>query len=116
MPSDLWRFLPLAVFLTCLAEMVLLPTRFFLVSAISILLSNQAEDTCGAATNRLCSSLLSATPLAKLKPLTTMRVALAAGSYSRMRPVEARSMMSSTAASNVPPHCAGPKRADASLK
>ncbi len=35
-PSDLWRFLPLAVFLTCLAEIVLLPTRFFFDSAISI--------------------------------------------------------------------------------
>jgi hypothetical protein len=46
-PSDLWRFLPLAVFLTCLAEMVLLPTRFFFASAISILLSKEAEDTCG---------------------------------------------------------------------
>ena len=45
MPSDLWRFLPLAVFLTCLAEMVLLPTRFFFASAISILLSKEAEDT-----------------------------------------------------------------------
>jgi hypothetical protein len=44
-PSDLWRFLPLAVFLTCLAEMVLLPTRFFFASAISILLSREAEDT-----------------------------------------------------------------------
>ncbi|MEO7339141.1 MAG: hypothetical protein ABIV63_21405, partial [Caldimonas sp.] len=31
-PSDLWRFLPLAVFLTCFAEMVLLPTRFFFAS------------------------------------------------------------------------------------
>jgi len=38
-PSDLRRFLPLAVFLTCLAEMVFLPTRFFFDSAISILLS-----------------------------------------------------------------------------
>ena len=38
-PSDLRRFLPLAVFLTCLAEMVFLPTRFFFASAISILLS-----------------------------------------------------------------------------
>jgi hypothetical protein len=38
-PSDLRRFLPLAVFLTCLAEMVLLPTRFFFASAISSLLS-----------------------------------------------------------------------------
>ena len=37
-PSDLWRFLPLDVFLTCLAEMVLLPTRFFFDSAISIFL------------------------------------------------------------------------------
>ena len=46
-PSDLWRFLPLAVFLTCLAEMVLLPTRFFFASAISILLSKEVEDTCG---------------------------------------------------------------------
>jgi hypothetical protein len=46
-PSDLRRFLPLAVFLTCLAEMVLLPTRFFFASAISILLSEEAEDTCG---------------------------------------------------------------------
>ena len=46
-PSDLWRFLPLAVFLTCLAEMVLLPTRFFLASAILILLSKEVEDTCG---------------------------------------------------------------------
>ena len=35
-PSDLRRFLPLAVFLTCLAEMVFLPTRFFFDSAISI--------------------------------------------------------------------------------
>ena len=47
MPSDLWRFLPLAVFLTCLAEMVLLPTRFFFASAISIPLSEKAEDTGG---------------------------------------------------------------------
>ena len=47
-PSDLRRFLPLAVFLTCLAEMVLLPTRFFFDSAISILWSKEAEDTCGA--------------------------------------------------------------------
>jgi hypothetical protein len=47
-PSDLRRFLPLAVFLTCLAEMVLLPTRFFFASAISILLSEDAEDTGGA--------------------------------------------------------------------
>ena len=47
-PSALWRFLPLAVFLTCLAEMVFLPTRFFFASAISILLSKEAEDTCGA--------------------------------------------------------------------
>ena len=46
MPSDLWRFLPLAVFLTCLAEMVLLPTRFFFASAISTLLSKEVEDTC----------------------------------------------------------------------
>ena len=44
-PSDLWRFLPLAVFLTCFAEMVLLPTRFFFDSAISILLSQGREDT-----------------------------------------------------------------------
>ena len=36
-PSDLRRFLPLAVFLTCLAEMVFLPTRFFFDSAISTL-------------------------------------------------------------------------------
>ena len=41
MPSDLRRFLPLAVFLTCLAEMVFLPTRFFFVNAISILLSKR---------------------------------------------------------------------------
>ena len=47
-PSDLWRFLPLAVLRTCLAEMVLLPTRFFFDSAVSILLSKEAEDTCGA--------------------------------------------------------------------
>ena len=45
-PSDLWRFLPLAVFLTCLAEMVLLPTRFFFASAISIPLDKEPEDTC----------------------------------------------------------------------
>ena len=45
MPSDLWRFLPLAVFLTCLAEMVLLPTRFFFASAISIPLNKGTEDT-----------------------------------------------------------------------
>lgn len=44
-PSDLRRFLPLAVFLTCLAEMVLLPTRFFFDSAISILWSKGVEDT-----------------------------------------------------------------------
>jgi hypothetical protein len=36
-PSDLRRFLPLAVLRTCLAEMVLLPTRFFFASAMSIL-------------------------------------------------------------------------------
>jgi hypothetical protein len=36
-PSALRRFLPLAVFLTCLAEMVLLPTRFFFDSAMLIL-------------------------------------------------------------------------------
>ena len=48
-PSDLRRFLPLAVLRTCLAEMVLLPTRFFFASAISILLSKEAEDTCGVA-------------------------------------------------------------------
>ena len=47
-PSDLWRFLPLAVLRTCLAEMVFLPTRFFFASAIAILLSKEAEDTCGA--------------------------------------------------------------------
>lgn len=47
-PSDLRRFLPLAVFLTCLAEMVLLPTRFFFASAIWSLLSKNTEDTCGA--------------------------------------------------------------------
>jgi hypothetical protein len=46
-PSDLRRFLPLAVFLTCLAEMVLLPTRFFLDSAMSFLSKKEAEDTCG---------------------------------------------------------------------
>jgi hypothetical protein len=45
----LWRFLPLAVLRTCLAEMVLLPTRFFFASAMSIPLSKEAEDTCGAA-------------------------------------------------------------------
>ena len=49
-PSALRRFLPLAVFLTCLAEMVLLPTRFFFASAISILLSKEAEDTGGTDT------------------------------------------------------------------
>lgn len=38
-PSDFRRFLPLAVFRTCLAEMVFLPTRFFFASAISILWS-----------------------------------------------------------------------------
>ena len=47
-PSDLRRFLPLAVFLTWLAEMVFLPTRFFFVSAISILRSKETEDTGGA--------------------------------------------------------------------
>jgi hypothetical protein len=41
----LWRFLPLAVFLTCLAEMVLLPKRFFFESAMSILWSNTALRT-----------------------------------------------------------------------
>ena len=46
-PSDLWRFLPLAVLRTCFADMVLLPTRFFFASAMSILLSREAEDTCG---------------------------------------------------------------------
>jgi hypothetical protein len=46
-PSDLRRFLPLAVFLTCLAEMVLLPTRFFFDSAIAIPLSKGDEHTCG---------------------------------------------------------------------
>lgn len=44
-PSDLRRFLPLAVLRTCWAEMVFLPTRFFFASAISILLSEGAEDT-----------------------------------------------------------------------
>lgn len=45
-PSDLRRFLPLAVVRTCLAEMVLLPMRFFFASAMSILLSEEeAEDT-----------------------------------------------------------------------
>ena len=58
-------------------------------------------------------SSLSATPLAKLKPLATMRVTPVAGSYSRMRPVDACSTMSSTAASNVPPHFAGANRASA---
>ena len=38
-PSDFRRFLPLAVFLTCVAEMVFLPTRFFFDSAISIPIS-----------------------------------------------------------------------------
>jgi hypothetical protein len=48
-PSDLRRFLPLAVFLTCLAEMVFLPTRFFFDSAIlSPDMSRDAKDTCGA--------------------------------------------------------------------
>ena len=47
MPSDLRRFLPLAVFLTCLAEMVLLPTRFFFESAILIPMSKAPQDTCG---------------------------------------------------------------------
>lgn len=42
-PSDLRRFLPLAVFLTCLAEMVLLPTRFFFASAILSLLSKRGQ-------------------------------------------------------------------------
>jgi hypothetical protein len=51
-PSDLCRFLPLAVFLTCLAEMVLLPTRFFFASAILILLSKDAEDTCDTTNDR----------------------------------------------------------------
>jgi hypothetical protein len=37
-PSALRRFLPLAVLRTCLAEMVLLPTRFFLASAMSVLM------------------------------------------------------------------------------
>jgi hypothetical protein len=46
-PSDLRRFLPLAVLRTCLAEMVLLPTRFFFDSAMSILSSEGAEDTSG---------------------------------------------------------------------
>ena len=35
-PSDLRLFLPLEVFLTCLAEMVRLPTRFFFDSAMWI--------------------------------------------------------------------------------
>jgi len=69
-----------------------------------------------SATKRVCSSLLSATPLAKHKPLATMRVRLESGSYSRMRPVQACSMMSSTAASNVPPQRSGAKRPDASLR
>lgn len=46
-PSDLRRFLPLAVFLTCLAEMVFLPTRFFFASAMMFLSSEVGEDTCG---------------------------------------------------------------------
>lgn len=45
-PSDLRRFLPLAVLRTCLADMVLLPTRFFFASAISCLSSKEAEDNC----------------------------------------------------------------------
>ena len=49
MPSDLRRFLPLAVLRTCLADRVFLPTRFFFASAISFLLSKEAEDTRGAA-------------------------------------------------------------------
>ena len=62
MPSDLWRFLPLAVFLTCLAEMVLLPTRFFFASAISILLSKKLEDT-GGMDAWACSCCLWQTPI-----------------------------------------------------
>ena len=69
-----------------------------------------------SATNRSFSSWLSATPLAKLRPLATTRVARVAGSYSRMRPVDACSMMSSTLASKVPPHWAGAKRVEASLR
>jgi hypothetical protein len=69
-----------------------------------------------SATNKVCSSLLKATPFAKLKPLTTIRVTPLAGSYSRMRPLAFCSRMSSTAASNVPPQRAGAKRPDASLK
>jgi hypothetical protein len=69
-----------------------------------------------SATKRCCSSPLSATPLAKLKPLATTRVAFVAGSCSRIRPVQACSTMSSTAASKVPPQDAGANRPDASLK
>lgn len=54
-PSDLRRFLPLAVLRTCLADMVLLPTRFFFASAISYLSSKDAEDNCGADA-RLCQT------------------------------------------------------------
>ena len=54
-PSDLRRFLPLAVLRTCLADMVLLPTRFFFASAISYLSSKDAEDNCGA-NARLCQA------------------------------------------------------------
>ena len=48
MPSDLRRFLPLAVLRTCLADRVLLPTRFFFASAIAFLQSKDAKDTLGA--------------------------------------------------------------------
>ena len=47
-PSDLRRFLPLAVLRTCLADRVLLPTRFFFASAIAFLQSKDAKDTLGA--------------------------------------------------------------------
>ena len=68
-PSDLRRFLPLAVLRTCLAEMVLLPTRFFFASAISILLSKEAEDTWGADAHASYRQLPGAASTSRCRPL-----------------------------------------------
>ena len=67
-------------------------------------------------TNSVCPSCDSAMPLAKLRPRATTRVLPVAGSCSMTRPVAACSRMSSTLASKVPPHCAGAKRVEASVR
>ena len=53
-------------------------------SSLTATLSFHTRYLPGSATKRVCSSLLSAMPLANHKPLATMRVRLDSGSYSRM--------------------------------